>query len=213
MNDTVTFIIGSPRRGRSTSASIVEHMRARIGTSLPTAVLDASRADIDDEAVRRTVMDSGTIVLVSPLYVDSLPSHVLEMMGALQGLELQGRGFLAVLNCGFPESSHNLTALRVCRSFAETNGMRWLGGAAIGGGGSIDGRPLSASGPERHAVKGLDMICTALAEGVPVPEEAFELASRQFFPAWLYMLAGNRHWRSRAKARGAARSLKHRPYG
>ncbi len=211
-SDGILFINGSPRRGRSTSASIIGHMRNLIGDSLRTDVVFATGCDLSDRDLVDSMIGSRIIILVSPLYVDALPSEVLELMRTLGENDLKGISFMAVFNCGFPESSHNSTAISICRNYSAANGMRWLGGLAIGGGGAIDGRPLSANGPERHVMRSLQMVCDSLVEDAPIPEEAFSLASRQFFPVWLYMIVANHQWKTRAKGLGVKKSLKYRPY-
>lgn len=209
----ITFINGSPRRRRSTSSSIIDSMRSLIRDRMQSRVFDAYDLDLDDNELLRSVADSRFLILVSPLYVDSLPSEVVEMMQVLERAGLEGASFMVIFNCGFPESTHNDTVIDICRNFSTANGMNWLGGLAIGGGGAIDGRPLSPSGPERNVLKSLAIVCDSIVEGVPIPEEAFVLASRQFFPVWLYMIAANHLWRTRAKAPGVKNPLKHRPYG
>ena len=208
----ISFINGSPRRGRSTSSSIIRHMKDLIGETMRTEVFNAAGFDLDDGDVLSSVIDSRFIILVSPLYVDALPSEVVEMMRALEETDLEGISFMVIFNCGFPEASQNHTAIEICRNFSDANGMRWLGGLAIGGGGAIDGRPLSPNGPERNMLRSLEIVCDSLVGGVPIPEEAFSLASRLFFPVWLYMIVANHQWKTRAKAKGVKRSLKYKPY-
>ncbi len=210
--EKITFINGSPRRERGTSASIIEHMRKSVQGSMRTEEVYATGYDIDDKDLMSSVIESQNIILVSPLYVDALPSEVLEMMSAFEENDLKGVSFMAIFNCGFPEASHNNTAITICKNYSESNGMDWLGGLMIGGGGAIDGRPLSPNGPERHMVKSLEMVCDSLVGNLPIPDEAFDLASRQFFPVWLYMIVANHQWKTRSKARGVKRSLKYRAY-
>ena len=139
-------------------------------------------------------------VLSLPLYVDSFPAPVIALFERIAEQRV-GAGrtrILLIIQCGFPESEQNATALAIAECFAAEVGWRWLGGLALGG--------VETYGGSAHEV--LDLIGKALAEGRPAPD----LAANKAMPAWLYRIGGNIMWRREAKKNGVARRLRAKPY-
>ena len=124
-----------------------------------------------------------------------------------------GQRLAAIVNCGFPESSQNETALRICQQFAREAGFEWAGGLALGAGQSINGRPLAdLGGMVRNIAAALDLAAGALAEGGSVLGEAVTAMASPMMPAWTYSLFGGIGWRLQARQHGAQRKLNARPY-
>ena len=232
----VLLLVGSPRRRRSTSASLggylldaLEQRGARVSSLHLHTVLNEGPSGVE-----RLLADFGRadlVILSSPLYVDSLPAGVIRAMETLHrpapsadsrdrstdsGDRLPGSGgrtLVAIVNSGFPESAHSSVALSICRRFAAESGLRWLGGLALGGGGAVDGRPLAeAGGMVRKARAALDLAADALAEGGAVPPESLRLMAAPAMPVWLYRMMTHRSWRRSAAAHGVKERLHDRPY-
>lgn len=215
------LLVGSPKTRKSNSNSLggylMEQLAARgmetqtiqIYTSLNSrermaTLLDAvSRADL--------------VALAFPLYVDALPGPVvvaLERIAAGQAAKATSQRFIAIANCGFPESAHNATALAICEVFARRAGFAWAGGLALGAGqGLIHGSPLSELGGQALPLqRSIEMAAMALAEGDAIPQAAVELMAKPVIARWLYLLMGNYGWRMQAKQYGVERKLKTRAY-
>ncbi|MFX1414739.1 MAG: NAD(P)H dehydrogenase, partial [Promethearchaeota archaeon] len=157
------------------------------------------------------------IVLSFPLYVDSLPAPVVKAMELIKEerdrLESKkSKNFIAISQNGFPEFYQNLTALRICKIFAEDCEFVWKGGLALGQGGSIGGMPLlERGGMVRNVVKGLDITAQALAEGKEIPQEAVDLFSKRFIPNFFYNSIVNLGWRLQ-KRKHTKKKIKEKPY-
>jgi multimeric flavodoxin WrbA len=213
------LLVGSPRTRKSTSyvlgGYLYEQFQARsiqVETMYPHTVL---RSATKAQALLDAVEDADLVTLACPLYVDSLPAPVIEMLERIAAHRRGRHGppqlFTAIVNCGFPEVVHNATAVAICEAFARQAGFEWAGSLALGGGGALDGAPLTGrrTAPLRQA---LDLAATALAEGRPIPAGA-----QAHFDAWrisplAYRTMGNMAWYIRARPYGAWRSLKLRPY-
>ena len=118
-----------------------------------------------------------------------------------------------ILNCGFPESQHNDTAIEICRIFAEKSEFHWLGGLSLGGGGGITGKKLTEAGRmARHAINALDMTATAFADNQSIPAEAVSVMAKPSIPKWLYKAVGNHGWKRQAKKLGTMGKLYQCPY-
>lgn len=77
------------------------------------------------------------LLLAAPLYVDGIPSHVLEFLQQAEEFCVKnGCHFLvyAISNNGFIEGSHNRSHLRMYECWCRRTGLIWGGGVGIGGG-------------------------------------------------------------------------------
>ena len=77
----------------------------------------------DRKAVLQALKTAGKVVFVTPLYVDSLPSHILTLMKVY-----------VIANNGFIEGKQNEPLMRVLENFCARSGLEWSGGIGIGGG-------------------------------------------------------------------------------
>ena len=213
------LLVGSPRTRKSTShvlgSYLFEQLQARsiqIKTIYPHTVL---RSTAKTRELLDAVEEADLVTLAFPLYVDSLPAPVIDTLERIaahrRGRHGRPQFFAAIVNCGFPEVVHNATALAISETFAKQAGFKWAGSLALGGGGALNGAPLTGrrTAPLRRA---LEMAATTLAEGRPIPT-----AAQEFFDTWkisqlAYRLVGNVGWYFTARPYGAWRSLKQRPY-
>ena len=161
---------------------------------------------------------SDLIVFAFPLYADCLYSQAIKTLELIAEHEngkneLGKKGFVAIVNSGFPEAKHNDTALAVCRIFAKQVGFTWAGGLATGAGGMIAGRPLSElGGLVRNQKKALEISADSLAKGEAIPEKAVVLISKLGIPKWMYLWMGNRGWKQKAKKSVEIKKMYAQPY-
>ena len=85
--------------------------------------------------------DCEAAVVIFPLYVDSLPSHLLRffMEWEMDRREQQRRALslYAVAQCGFYEGEQNRIALEQVSCFCRKAGISWQGGVGLGGAGGF----------------------------------------------------------------------------
>ena len=95
------------------------------------------RTPADHGPILQALKDAGKVVFVTPLYVDSVPSHMLPFMQEMEdfcrenGLRLK---VYVIANNGFIEGRQNEPLMRVMENFCARSGLEWLGGIGIGGG-------------------------------------------------------------------------------
>ena len=91
----------------------------------------------DFQPILELLPSTEAVCLSVPLYVDGLPSHVVEFLGRAeaycQSHPCRFRLY-ALCNNGFVEGKQNLPALRMLQAWCEKTGMPWGGGLGIGGG-------------------------------------------------------------------------------
>jgi len=169
------------------------------------------------QAILDAVDASDLVLLAFPLYVDSLPAPVIEVLERIalhrHGKITQQR-FAAIANCGFPEAHYNATALAICATFAQQAGFKWAGSLALGAGeGLVHGVPLNEmDGRSTPLKQALNLAADALAKGQAIPKTAQKLWDKSFIPGWLYRSMGRFGWKQQSKKYGAEKMLKRQPY-
>jgi hypothetical protein len=162
--------------------------------------------------------DADLVTLAFPLYVDSLPAPVISTLEkiAIYRNSTQVKHpqlFIAMANCGFPESQHNKTALAICEIFANQTGFNWGGSLSLGGGGIVDGGEISTLGGRvAYIKKSLDLTAQSLIKGEIIPDQAKLLMSKPMIPTWLYRLIGSLGWFAQARNFGVLNQLRRKPY-
>ena len=218
----VLFLIGSPKGSKSTSGSLGTYLLKGLNhngfDTEKVYIYPSVKSDKGRENLLAAIDRSDILILVFPLYVDSLPSLVIRAMELIAEhrkkiTNPKKQMFAAITNCGFPEAHQTDTALSICRRFAQEIGMEWLGGLGLGMGGVVNGKPLEKLGfMTRNVRKSLDLTAAALAIGGRVPQEAVDLMSKRFMPAWLYLWFGNMGWKRHAKKNKVLQKIDDRPY-
>lgn len=215
------LLIGSAKpSGKSTSEALASYLAARLEESGATTTLlwvNRSRRAAEDARIAAAVANADLFIVVTPLYVDSLPyllTRTFEVLADARASAPPRRcAFAALVNCGFPEARHCQTALAIMQQFARRAGFVWAGGLALGEGGAIDGRRLAdLGGMGRNLRTGLDVAAAALARGEPVPKEAAVRLAKPMMPVSVYTFMGNRGWKRQAARNGVRLQLADRPY-
>lgn len=222
MNKRALLLIGSPKPASSTSEAVGDYLLDKLrqydikGEKIKLIQILKQEDGINE--LISAINNCDILILSSPLYLDSAPAIVTKAMELISNDRIAREHIkrpimLAICNSGFPEAHQNHTALSIYRHFANASSFEWAGGLALGGGGSIDSRPInSLGGMVRNVVKSLDLTASAIADGKHIPEEAIKLMAKPFVPHWLYFIFGQFGWRIQAKKYGAQKNLNDRPY-
>jgi len=221
-NDNVLLLVGSPKGSSSTSNSLGDSLISRLEQLGLTVgkeyIYKLVRKEEGQMKLLTKVEEADLIILAFPLYVDCLPAGVIKALELIADHRKSKRdrkkqGFAIIINCGFPETQHNNTAVVICKIFSREVGFEWRGALSLGMGGSIGGRSLEQrGGMVRNVIKGFDLAAQALAEGKDISEEASELVGKRFMPITLYTKMGNLGWKLEAKKYGARKKIKDQPY-
>ena len=212
------LLVGSPRTKKSTSASLGGYLMEQLAArGIETETMQIYTQFNSAEHVKQSLekLDrADLVVLAFPLYVDSLPAPVIAALEKIAAHRNASQRFAAIANCGFPEASHNDTALAICEEFAAQTGMTWLGSLSLGAGeGMVHGKPLNELGGQGASFrKSLDLAAAALVEGNPIPQAARDLLAKPLIPVWVYKLFGGMGWKRSAKKYGMQKSLRRQPY-
>ena len=217
--DSVLLLVGSPKApGKSVSETLgtyaLEQIKQRGWNGETMLIRTSLQSDQRKNDLLRAVEDSDLVILSFPLYVDSLPAHVIRAMELIAKRRAKrGARFAVIANCGFPEAEHNNMAISICKRFADASGMDWAGGLALGMGGALSGRRLQDQGPiVGNIIKSLDLAVNALVKGGSIPDKAVHLMAKPVIPGWMYTTVGNLSWHKQARRYGVRDRLRDRPY-
>lgn len=128
------FLSLSPKKRWSNSSYLASISRRFSGRD--SAILHyKGRKDVP--RLLAELKEGGRLVLVMPLYVDGIPSHVLELMEMIQA-HAQKEPFplkvYAIMNCGFYEGVQCEYALEMVECWCLRCGFAFQGGRGIGAG-------------------------------------------------------------------------------
>lgn len=128
------FINCSPKKRFSASAYFLGLQRLFVKGRKVTERL---RNKSDHKRILDELSDADTVVFCLPLYVDSVPSHVLSFLKEMEGFcnENDVRlNLYSISNNGFIEGNQSEPLLQVFQNFCSRSHLKWCGGIGIGGG-------------------------------------------------------------------------------
>lgn len=128
------FINCSPKKRFCASAYFLGLQRLFVKGKKVTERL---RNKSDHKRILNELPDADTVVFCLPLYVDSVPSHVLPFLKEMELFCKENNIRLTIYsisNNGFIEGKQSEPLLRVFQNFCERSNLEWGGGIGIGGG-------------------------------------------------------------------------------
>ena len=183
--ERMLILNASPRAPRSNSKTYAQMLAHAWGG--PAAYREVRSPD-GFPGLFREAEQSAHLVLVFPLYTDSLPVPLVRFLKELEAHPLAARPVVSVaVNCGFLEPSQNDLAVEMVRLFCRRNGYPFGSVLEIASGEAILGTPF------RFLV---DRACRRMARSVrrgrydlfrvtmPLPKWAFLRASTAYWTAY-----------------------------
>jgi hypothetical protein len=220
----VLLLVGSPKGKNSVSNNIDTYIQDKFQQNDVETQKTFIVKHMNKESLEKLVYeidDFNLIILIAPLYVDSLPSIVIKLMEEICEHKkidsTKKQNFMTILNSGFPEPNHNDLAIDMCKNFASKSDMGWIGGITIGMGPALGDKALEKTGGlSKNLRDGLDMAVNALSENKSVPKEALTTASKPLMPLILSKLMlrwfGGRMWNNMVKDKHVKKKMQYRPY-
>ncbi len=208
----ICFVNGSPRGNNSASKKIIGKV---------TDILDKQISEIHEicvvESLKKNTLEKdfalmgkmNSIVFVFPLYIDAIPSNLLEYMYAFdeyltgypQTPDYIPPRVYSIINNGFIEGSQNVNALRIMSHYTARIGYNWRFGIGIGAGEFIKETmeviPLKSK-LKRNIYNALVNLTTELESGEI--KQHGDIMTNPSMPKFLFKFMGNRHWTAEAKS-------------
>lgn len=129
----IALLNGSPRV-KSASGFILSQIKSKLENKAEFIEFIIYKKNIEEKDVEE-ILSCDTILLASPLYVDALPSHVVQAMVCIEENihDLQKNiEVFAVSNGGFAEGHNNFIAFKIIANWCEKCGFKWNYGVGIG---------------------------------------------------------------------------------
>ncbi len=198
----IMMIDGSPKVSKSNSEYFLNILSDFIESKDIVKYKLSKKVDYEDIIKEINTID--TLVFAFPLYVDSLPSHVLEFLIMLEENfkdNLKGVNVYVIANCGFYEGKQNKIALNIMKCWCKKMNIKWAQGIGIGAGemmGGLRNVPMG-KGPNTNLGLALDNLAKNINENKS-GDDIFTTPS--MFPRFAFRLAANRFWISKANRNG-----------
>ena len=129
------IINGSPKQKSSTS----QFLGRLMGCLLVRCQVQYASIRTKNEypMILEQLKEIDALILTVPLYVDGIPSHVLEFLQEAEKFCLENNcrfTMYVISNNGFIEGAHNKVHLKMYECWCRHAGITWGGGVGIGGG-------------------------------------------------------------------------------
>lgn len=182
--DKMMMINGSPRAPRSNSKQYAQMLMKYWNTPVEQyEVTSKKHGEICD-----ILGEYRHLLLVFPLYADSLPVTLMHFLKELAGHSLPCKPTVHVLiNCGFIEPEQNLVAVDMIRLFCRQNGYSYGSTLCIGSGEAIITTPFAFLVKRK-----LKKLASSIRQGkncflkvtMPIPKQIFIKASYQYWVSY-----------------------------
>lgn len=201
---TVALINASPKIKGSSSGILLNDLKECLGTKVDIEEISLRTGKITKEIIEQ-LKKADTWVVAFPLYVDSLPSHLLACLKQLEKMTWKkpNLNIYGIANCGFYEGNQAEPALNVLKNWCAKAGCAYKGSLGIGGGGAIavSGNMSAKAGPRANIYKAMKKF----AERIVKKEGEVNKYATVAFPRFIYKIAAQNSWRKMIKANGGTK--------
>ena len=197
----ICFINGSPKASpKSNSSHFIHELSKFFDKNINFTEFYASKI-LNDMSALEKISLSDKIIFVSPLYADTLPSHMIEFLTILEqyltehnytGIESYG-----MVNCGFYEGVQCKYALDMFKHFSRKCSLNWNFGIGIGGGEYLSDQ-LEDSIHSESLYKVLKVLSNSINSPVNTANENIFITPDKM-NAFIYRAAANAGWCINAK--------------
>lgn len=140
----ISIINGSPKSGKSTSGLLIKYLLQEMGE----CNAQVFKCTLQTTELAK-IACSDVLVLVFPLYVDSIPSQLLQLLIILEELKNLNHDMMVycIVNNGFFEGTQNYVAIQQIKNWCAAADLSWGQGVGIGAGEML---PFIANIPLKH---------------------------------------------------------------
>lgn len=132
----INIINGSPKLGDSTSKIMSNYITSAISQGNVVRHYNIKSINIEDNLLRE-IMSCEVLIFCFPLYVDSIPAHLLNLLVKLEILDFPQNNDMKVyciVNNGFFEGIQNHIAIKQMKIWCKTVNITWAQAIGIGAG-------------------------------------------------------------------------------
>lgn len=193
MDKNILIVIGSPGFERSNSNVISNNLEDKLNNkNINCSKLYLGKIINEKSTIIDNINKSDVIILISPIYENSVPSTVLEFFEKIDenknSLTIKKIKMFVITNSGFPEIQAGKSAITTCSLFARDMNFKWLGGINIAPGTLIDGGELGKT--YKKLISALNLIAEDICADKEISKEVFKLAAKSFISPIIYRFWG-----------------------
>lgn len=197
----ISIVNGSPKPGESTSGLLIKYLLQEMGTcNAQVFKCPLQTAELAQIAC------SDALALVFPLYVDSIPSHLLRLLVSLEESKDLNHGMTVycIVNNGFFEGTQNHIAIRQVKNWCAAANLNWGQGVGIGAGEML---PFTANVPLKHGPnKKIGYAISDLAASLLNKRSGKDCFVSPDWPRFLWRMQSTKFfWMPRARQNGLKR--------
>jgi multimeric flavodoxin WrbA len=199
----IALINGSPKAKNSTSGYILQTLKPLLPNEHEIIECYFRIPHISNHDLEQ-IAECDILVFAFPLYVDGLPSHLINCLYQMEAffntMPTKKMVVYSLVNCGFYEGHQNAIAMEIMKNWCEKAKLNWGQGIGIGGGGmlpALAGVP-DGQGPKKNLSRALKSIACSISAGAT----ADDLYISPNFPRFVYKLGAEMGWRQQGKANG-----------
>lgn len=200
----IALINGSPRIKQSVSNYILQDLKSLLNND-NNIIIECHFSKVQvDEKYMNELIDCDALVFAFPLYVDGIPSHLLNNLIELEKFFSLNKEkdimVYSIVNCGFYEGHQTKIAIEMMENWCVKAGLRWRQGLGIGAGGMVSAlRNVPAGhGPRKN----IDSALNQLAANILESSSAVNIFISPNFPRIAYKFAAESSFRKAIKANG-----------
>lgn len=201
----IALINGSPKAKDSASAYLINELKALLEDDNKTISEYHFRKPLLTTEEIEQLAESNVLVFAFPLYVDGVPSHLINSLIQLENFfsTIKEKDIMVytLVNCGFYEGHQNALAIEIMKNWCTKAGLQWGQGIGIGAGGM-----LTIKVPIGHGTKkSLGVAFEKVMSNILSQSSEDDIYITADFPRILYKLAAESGWRKNIKANGLKR--------
>lgn len=204
----ISLINASPKVNESTTLLILKYLKTRLLPDTQTETYHINSKE-PTHAIIAKIFDADAVVIALPLYMDSLPSHLLEPLLQMENHMKNNNTLIkpvvyTIVNGGFYEGKYSTIAIDMMKHWCKKAGLKWGQALGVGAGDMYGGLSILpiGKGPSANLGKALDKIAKTI-NGLGVGENIFVSPNIPRF-AWK-IGASILVWNKRAKANGLSK--------
>lgn len=197
----IALINGSPKVKNSASGMLLVELQSSCIEKAEIAEFEFHSTNIPENTIEE-LAKADAWVFAYPLYVDSIPGHLLSCLVQLEEARLQNPKIriYGIVNCGFYEGIQAEFALKVLQNWSVRAGFLWGGGIGVGGGGALAmiHKTERGHGPKAPIEKALAVFSDSILKKEVRDDYYVSIG----FPRFLYRMGAQIGWRQMIKKNG-----------
>lgn len=199
----IAIINGSPKVKDSNTQYLLGEIKNIIENNNEVLEFNIKKNSLSQDQLEN-IYTCDVLIFGFPLYVDSIPSHMLSCLSDIEDYfkpkRLKDFKVYTIVNCGFYEGNQNQLAIEIMKNWCQKARLDWGQGIGCGGGEmirSIKSVPLG-HGPKKDLGKAINTLCKNILEG----DSGESIFVSPNFPKILFRICANTFWKVRAKENG-----------